>query len=141
MIQKNIRLNFIIAISIILALIIGAALPSALASNGGFYSGGFTKGVSWQPIVSMKKTTFVNFDDESLIDDYAYLDGHEYTITQTVFGKILIKAGAYIKHHAYVRIGTTIGENSVIEPFSQAQREIPANEVWGGTPAKFKRKL
>ena len=34
---------------------------------------GFTKGVSWQPSISMKKTTFVNFDGENLIDDYAYL--------------------------------------------------------------------
>ena len=52
-----------------------------------------------------------------------------------------MKKGAHLKHHAFVRTGTTIGENSVIESYSMAQREIPANEVWGGVPAKFVRKI
>jgi hypothetical protein len=34
---------------------------------------GFSKGVSWKPVVPLKKTTFVNYDENSLLDDYAYL--------------------------------------------------------------------
>jgi len=34
---------------------------------------GFDKGPSAMPVVPLKKTTFVNYDKESLIDDYAYL--------------------------------------------------------------------
>ena len=34
---------------------------------------GFDKGVSYTNVIPTKKTTFVNFDDESLTDDYAYL--------------------------------------------------------------------
>lgn len=34
---------------------------------------GFDKGPSYTNVVPMKKVTFVNFDKESLIDDYAYL--------------------------------------------------------------------
>ncbi len=79
-------------------------------------------------------------EDNVRVDDDCYFDGHEYTIAQTVFGRVRVKKGCHLKHHAFVRIGTTIGENTTIEPWSMAQREIPPNEVWGGVPAKFIRK-
>ena len=83
----------------------------------------------------------IALEDDVVIDDFAYFDGHEYTISQTLFGKILLKKGCRIKHHSYVRIGAVVGENSIIEPYSMAQRVIPANEVWGGMPfAKFIKK-
>lgn len=82
----------------------------------------------------------ITLEDGVVMDDYCYIDGHEYTITQTVFGKTLLKKGAHLKHHAYVRTAATIGENTTIESYSMAQRDIPANEVWEGVPAKFKRK-
>lgn len=82
----------------------------------------------------------ITLEDNVIVDDDVYFDGHEYTITQTVFGKTLLKKGVHMKHHSYARIGTTIGEHSVIEPYGMAQREIPANEVWGGIPTKFIRK-
>ena len=34
---------------------------------------GFDKGVSWRPVLPLKKVTFVNFDKDSYLDDYAYL--------------------------------------------------------------------
>jgi len=34
---------------------------------------GFEKGIPWQPFKPLKKVTFVNFDKDTLIDDYAYL--------------------------------------------------------------------
>jgi len=82
----------------------------------------------------------ITLEDNVRLDNYCYFDGHEYTITQTIFGRILIKKGAHLKHHAYVRTGAIIGENTVIEPWSMAQREIPANEVWKGIPAKCVKK-
>lgn len=82
----------------------------------------------------------VTLEDNVTVDNFCFFDGHEYTTSQTIFGKILIKKGVHMKHHSYARTGTTIGENAVIEPNSMAQREIPANEVWEGIPAKFKRK-
>ena len=82
----------------------------------------------------------ITLEDNVKIDDHVYLDGHEYTITQTVFGKTLVKKGVHIKKNSFVRIGTTIGENTIIEKNSMAQRFIPPNEVWGGMPAKFIRK-
>jgi len=34
---------------------------------------GFSKGVSWKPVVPLKKVTFVNYDENAILDDYAYL--------------------------------------------------------------------
>ena len=75
------------------------------------------------------------------MEDHCYIDGHEYTTTQTVFGKTKICDGAHLKSHVFVRTGTLIVENSVIESDSMAQRVIPPNEVWSGYPAKFVRKV
>lgn len=82
----------------------------------------------------------ITLEDNVRIDDHVYLDGHEYTITQTIFGKTLVKKGVHIKKNSFVRTGTTIGENTIIERGGMAQRFIPPNEVWGGMPAKFIKK-
>ena len=34
---------------------------------------GFEKGISWKPLVPMKKITFIEHDEDSLLDDYSYL--------------------------------------------------------------------
>ena len=34
---------------------------------------GFDKGPSYKPVDPLKKITFVNFDEDSLLDDYSYL--------------------------------------------------------------------
>ncbi|MBW2982302.1 hypothetical protein KY343_05465 [Candidatus Woesearchaeota archaeon] len=80
-------------------------------------------------------------EDDVKIGKCCEFGGHEYTITQTVFGRTLIKKGAELKDHVLVRAGTTVGEKSVIEPYSGIQKEIPANERWKGMPAKFVEKL
>lgn len=50
-----------------------SALALAEDTRGTIYNNGFAKGVSWKPVVPMKKTTFVNFDENGILDDYAYL--------------------------------------------------------------------
>ncbi len=82
----------------------------------------------------------ITLEDDVTIEENVYLDGHEYTITQTVFGKTLLKRGVVLKKNSYVRTGTTIGENTVIEENSWVQKEVPPNQVWGGRPAKFLRR-
>ena len=37
--------------------------------------------------------------------------------------------------------GVTIGENSVIAAGSVVVKNVPSNEIWGGNPAKFIRKI
>ena len=82
----------------------------------------------------------ITLGDDVILEDNVYIDGHEFTIAQTVFGKTKIGNGTLIKKGSYVRTSSQIGENVIIEPNSFCQRVIPPNEVWGGVPARFIRK-
>ncbi|PIZ52195.1 hypothetical protein COY27_01040 [Candidatus Woesearchaeota archaeon CG_4_10_14_0_2_um_filter_33_13] len=79
----------------------------------------------------------VSVGDNSVIEDDVYFDGHEYTITQTVFAKTNVGKNVHIRRGTYVRPGTQIGDNTTIEPYSFAQRDIEANAVYAGNPAKL----
>lgn len=51
----------------------GAVLPTVIADTSKIYVDGFERGISWKPYIPLKRTTFVQFDEESYIDDYAFL--------------------------------------------------------------------
>lgn len=59
--------------AVLSSMIIASVVPSAIADLDAIQHPGFDKGVSWKPFIPMKKTTFVGYDTETLIDDYAYL--------------------------------------------------------------------
>jgi len=65
-------LKILITLTVVLTMLGGTMLPSVTAEKNASYQG-FTKGVSWQSVVPLKRTTFVNFDGETYLDDYAYL--------------------------------------------------------------------
>lgn len=56
-------------------------------------------------------------------------------------GTIYIKKNTFIGGETVILKGVTIGENSVIGAYSLVSADVPANEIWGGNPAKFIRKL
>ncbi len=66
--KKAIGVGFILGI-----LLFGAVLPISLAQTTKLYITGFDRGVSWKPYIPMKRTTFIQFDPEKYLDDYAYL--------------------------------------------------------------------
>lgn len=53
--------------------------------------------------------------------------------------RILIKKNASIGAGATILGGVTIGENSLIGAGSVVTKDVPANELWLGNPAKFIR--
>ncbi len=61
------------SIFLILLLLVASILPSTLADIDTMHHVGFSQGIAWKPFVPMKKTTFIGYDDNTLIDDYAYL--------------------------------------------------------------------
>ena len=55
--------------------------------------------------------------------------------------KTTIKKGASIGANATLLAGITIGENALIGAGSVVTKDIPANEIWVGNPAKFHKAL
>ncbi len=55
--------------------------------------------------------------------------------------RTLIKKGVSIGANATLLAGITIGENTLIGAGSVVTKDVPANEIWMGNPAKFHKKL
>ncbi|WP_172282343.1 acyltransferase [Chryseobacterium sp. LAM-KRS1] len=87
--------------------------------------------------------------DGITIEDDVFI-GPNATFTNDLFPKsknkhfkpehTLIKKGASIGANATILAGVTIGENSLIGAGSVVTKNIPANEIWVGNPAKFLKK-
>lgn len=57
------------------------------------------------------------------------------------YGSIRICDGAWIGACALILGGVTVGTGAIIAAGAVVTSDIPANELWGGVPAKFIRKL
>jgi UDP-2-acetamido-3-amino-2,3-dideoxy-glucuronate N-acetyltransferase len=57
------------------------------------------------------------------------------------FQNIIIKKGASVGANATVLGNVTIGENAMVGAGSLVTKNIPAGELWMGTPARFIRAL
>ena len=53
----------------------------------------------------------------------------------------IVKKGASIGANATILAGVTIGENAMIGAGSVVTKDVPANTVWYGNPAKFIREI
>ena len=53
---------------------------------------------------------------------------------------IIVGDGCWIGANSLIMPGVTIGNGVVIAAGSVVTKDIPANEVWAGNPAKFIRK-
>ena len=56
------------------------------------------------------------------------------------FQQTIIQTGASIGANATILGGIKIGENTLIGAGSVVTKDVPANEIWVGNPAKFLRK-
>lgn len=54
---------------------------------------------------------------------------------------VVVQDNVFIGAGSIVLKGVTIGENSVVGAGSVVTKSIPANEIWGGNPAKFIKKV
>lgn len=59
----------------------------------------------------------------------------------TVTKPVIINDNVFIGSHVTILKGVTIGVNSIIAASSVVSKSIPDNEIWGGNPIKFIRKL
>lgn len=103
------------------------------------------------------KNVFINFDCTLLdlggiiIEDNVMIapkvsllsEGHPVFINERqtlTTAKIHIKKNAWIGANATILQGVTIGENSVVAAGSVVSKDVPANTIVGGVPAKFIKK-
>jgi len=72
--MKRIDQGHILPVSVILIMLVSLFSAAGLAKSSipDRYKG-FDKGVSWKTVLPLRKVTFVNFDKDSYLDDYAYL--------------------------------------------------------------------
>ena len=68
---------------------------------------------------------------------------HDFNNRHTIYtyGKVVIKKNAWIGMNVTICPGVTIGENSVIAAGAVVTKDIPANVVAGGVPAKIIKEL
>lgn len=56
---------------------------------------------------------------------------------QAVWGEIVIEEDVWLGANVVVLKGVTIGAGAVVAAGAIVNKSIPANEIWGGVPAKF----
>lgn len=55
--------------------------------------------------------------------------------------EVILEDNTFIGAHTTILKGVTIGENSVVGACSLVSKNIPANQIWAGNPAKFIKEL
>jgi acetyltransferase-like isoleucine patch superfamily enzyme len=55
----------------------------------------------------------------------------------TKMDSIKIGNNVFIGAHSTILKGVTIGENAIVGACSVVTKSIPANQIWGGNPARF----
>lgn len=75
--------------------------------------------------------------DNHSLNPYDRLNGLDWKNKKTA--PIEIKDNVFIGAYCFILKGVTIGENSIIGAGSIVTKNIPANQIWAGNPAKFVR--
>jgi acetyltransferase-like isoleucine patch superfamily enzyme len=115
---------------------------------------GFTK---WQWRVLHKDNLILGENTE--IGSFTVIDAHDgveigdgvkigfscviisYSSIDQKGGKITLKKNCKIGSTSVIMPGITVGENAVVGANSFVNKDIPANEVWVGSPAKFLKNI
>lgn len=84
--------------------------------------------------------TYVNAQYGVEIEDFVQIGSHcsiySYSTIDNKKGRVVLKKNCKIGTHSVVMPGVTVGENSIIGAFSFVNKDIPANVIAYGVPAK-----
>ena len=86
--------------------------------------------------VDIGKNVFIGHNVNTINDNLPKVDNENWVVE-----KIIIRDNVSIGTGSTIMGNVTIGENSIIGANSLVTTDIPYNEVWVGSPAKFLRKI
>lgn len=85
--------------------------------------------------------TYINAKNGVVIEDEAQIGAHCAIYSVSTIdgkkGKVVLKKNCKIGTHSTVMPCVTVGENSIVGAHSFVNKDVPANEVWAGVPARF----
>jgi acetyltransferase-like isoleucine patch superfamily enzyme len=89
--------------------------------------------------------TYINAKHGVTIEDFVQIGSHSSIYSVSTIdnkeGKVILKKNCKIGSHTVVMPGVTVGENSVVGACCFVNKDIPANVIAAGVPAKVIRKI
>ena len=89
--------------------------------------------------------TYINAKNGVVIEDFVQIGSHcsIYSVStiDSKEGTVTLKKNCRIGCHTVIMPGVTVGENAVVGAFSFVNKDIPANVVAFGIPAKVIKKI
>jgi len=92
------------------------------------------------PNVDCYNVDIIHLKENSLVSQKTYLCTASHDIVgegfKLITAPIVIEKNAWVAADAFVGMGVTIGENSVVGARSSVFKDVPPNVIVGGNPAK-----
>jgi len=89
--------------------------------------------------------TYINAQNGVVIEDYVQIGSHcaIYSVStiDNKEGQVTLKKNCKIGSHSVIMPGVTVGENSIIGACSFIKKNIPANVIAFGVPAKVAKSI
>ena len=89
--------------------------------------------------------TYINSNFKVEIQDNVQIGSHcsiySHSTIDSKKGKVTLEKNCKIGTHSTILPNVVVGENSIIAAYSFVTNNIPKNELWGGIPAQFIKKL
>lgn len=89
--------------------------------------------------------TYINAKNVVVIEDYVQIGSHCSIYSVSTIdgkeGKVVLKKNCKIGSHSVIMPGVIVGENSIVGAFSFVNKDIPANAIAFGVPAKVKGEI
>jgi len=84
--------------------------------------------------------TYINATSSVVIGDSVQIGSHcaIYSVStiDDKSGAVWLRDGCCLGSHSTIMPNVVIGENAIVAAHSFVNKNVPANEVWGGVPAK-----
>lgn len=99
------------------------------------------------PNVICYNQALVKLEEGATVSQYSYLctAGHDTSSSNTasdglIISPITIKANAWIGTKAFIGMGVVVGENAIVGATASVYKDVEADSIVGGNPAKLIRK-